>query len=162
MIAAQYSFSAGVQDLIVTPPYTLYCILWEGKNARLSWIDPEHSTALFEVWGYWSWDDALAAVKSLNTAQQVASKPYYTILHYKNNSLVIPSGRNIIQHLRELMLQDVPDDRLIIFVSISPQLTKMLSIVTRIYGLAHIFRKYRFVPTLDEAFALIRLDQESA
>jgi hypothetical protein len=145
----------------MTPPYTHHLILWEGTNARLAWINPEHSIALFEVWGPWSWDDAFAAVYALNAAQQVGAGPYFTIMHYMNNSAVLPSGRNVIQNLRELMLQDVPQDRLVIFVSQSALLTKFLSVVTQIYGLGHIFRKYRFVPTLDEAFALIRHDQES-
>jgi hypothetical protein len=136
-------------------------IIYEAHNVRITWYDEAHTIDVIETLASWTWKEAEYAIGLLCEAQNKVQHPVYTILRYLNNSSTLPKGGGIFSSLRTIIEYDVPHERLVILVGNNVTLNRFLAMTSNIYGLGRIVGKYRYVSTLEAAFALIERDKAS-
>jgi hypothetical protein len=134
-------------------------IIFEAHFARIIWYDAERTIDVIETLAPWTWKEAEHAIGLLCVAQRQVSHPVYTIVRYLNNSSALPKGGGIFSSLRTIIEYDVPHERLVILVGQNASISRFLSVTSNIYGLGQILSKYRYVTSVEAAFALIERDK---
>lgn len=124
-------------------------------NYRLAWCDSRQSILQMDVLSAWTWDDAYSAIGKMNEVVATVSHDVYSILHFHNRHLTIPRSGLSIPNIKVLLSKDHPNERLIILVNSNPMIEMLMRTASKIYFLNTAFAKYRFVPSLDQAFEQI-------
>lgn len=127
----------------------------ETNASQIYWHDAEQTIIIHLVTQSWDWETAYESIKMLNETVLQQDNDVYTIHHLQALSSFIPKGRNILTHFRRLVQFDPPNERLVILVAKSSIMTTFLKTVFQGASLSGIGSKYRFVETMDEAFAII-------
>ena len=134
----------------------------ETSASKIYWHDDEQTILVHLVIQAWDWETAYQSISMLNDAVLQQVSDVYTIHHLQGLSSLIPKGRNVLMHFRRLVQFDPPNERLVIVVAKSSIMTTFLKTVFEGALLSGIGSKYRFVGTMDEAFATIREHKSTA
>ncbi|MCU0480071.1 MAG: hypothetical protein MUE54_02535 [Anaerolineae bacterium] len=136
-------------------------VITETDVIRVSWYNPEKTIAILEIKKQWNWEDAYPSVAKLNEIVMSQPHPVYTIYYYRMaKAPLFPKGVNL-PNLRKLVEFDPPNEQLVIFVRSDRLLYNLIMILSKTYGLRHIFQKYRFLNTWSDALAEIQKHQAS-
>lgn len=119
-------------------------------SIRSRWLDAEKTLLLADVVGPWTWEQAFAITAEHNAVIRTLTHDVYIIILFHPGARMIPQGMELA-NLRDLLRQDHPNERLVVIAGGHTSLKKLMDMVSRIYRLANVFMKYRFVYTLDEA-----------
>lgn len=128
---------------------------------RIIWLNPEKSIIVFEIKMQWRLEDALVGVRLLNDTVMQAEHPVYTIYHYKIKGIsFFPRGVGL-SSLRRLVEIDPPNEQLVIFIRADGLIRNLIRVISKSYGLRHIFQKYHYVETWAEAISTIEKHQQA-
>lgn len=127
------------------------------ETYKIGWYDEEETILVMEVNGRWAWADAVNAILRMNEIVQQHSGTVYTVFHFTGPFFIPQPGS--IGSLRQLLALDNPNEPLIVLVNASMFITKLISVVSRAYGMERSLGKYHFTKTFPEALALIEQDK---
>lgn len=139
--------------------YYYHQLLAETPIFRVVWLDAAHTITMAHALQRWTWQDAHAAISTVNAAQNTVTHPVYTVLLFDSGTSQLPSSAGAITQLKRLMEYDLPHERLVIVVGQHYLLSHFITVTGRIHGLKHILRKYRTALTLADALDIITLDR---
>lgn len=123
-------------------------------TTHIYWYDETKSILIHEVLNHWTWTDAHESISIVNNTIRAHQEPVYTIHKFHPTSSVMPTG-SLLANLRRLMMDDPPNEQLVIVVGASTMVETFIKTVSQAYGLFGIVPKYRYVKTLPEALRLI-------
>lgn len=132
------------------------------KVYTVDWYDERKTICLItSLQSNWTWDDAIAVVEEQVTLTETVEHPVHVIFHFPQQ-INIPR-RGAFQTLPRLMENRAKNEDLGVFVGFHTLLSMLLTTAGKVYGLRNLVEKYRFVKTLDDAFAEIeRYERERA
>lgn len=131
-------------------------LIKEADNYRIYWYDVEKTIIVLEITRKWTWDEAVDALVFTNKiVAENQDRPMFPVLHFNPGLSMIPEGFSL-EKLRQLIKMNTPSEKLVLISSEENTVLRMIvTTVTRLYGLNHIFEKYRFTDTFEEALQLI-------
>lgn len=136
-------------------------VIAETDVTRVSWYDSQKTIAVLEIKQQWRWEDAYPSVSKLNEIVMAQPHPVYTIYYYQMaKTPLFPKGVHLA-NLRKLVEINPPNEQLVIFIRSDKLLYNLIMIVSKTYGLRHIFQKYRFLNAWQDALAEIQKHQSA-
>jgi len=146
----------------MSTPLAVSEVLKASDNLRLSWFDPHKSIIVVEIFGPWTWENAFEFVPLMNHIVERQPNNVYTVYYYQTRSTtLLPKGSGLT-NLHRLVEINPPNEKLVFFVRQDSLTRQFMSMVGKVYGMADMLRKYRFVATWQEAMQIIEMDKAQA
>ncbi len=129
-------------------------MIFETSATRLYWHDEEQTVLINEVFEAWTYEIAKEAVVAVNDTIRAHDKQISTLHLFNSSAMAVPKGMTV-SNIRNLMLEDPPNEELVIFVNAPLFLQVLIGTVSSVYRLRSLFPKYQYCKTIDEALDII-------
>jgi len=129
---------------------------------RVSWFDADRTIIVLEISSAWTWEEAFEILPLM--AQHIERQPHgvYTVFYYHVSSAnLLPRG-SALTNLRRLVEMSPPNERMVLYVRQDTLTRQLITLLSKVYGLASILRKHHFVATWEEALQRIEADKAQA
>jgi hypothetical protein len=141
---------------------TLHKTFYSTPAVQVGWYDADETIFLLEILQQWTWEELVAGIEAMNAVSRALDRPTYGIFVPHRFADAIPKGETMFRELGRLMTHDYAHEQLTFLVGTSDLARVVLRTTARAYNLGHVFAKYRFVASLDDALAEIEQHRGSA
>jgi hypothetical protein len=132
----------------MTPP------IYASDGISVTYYDSNQNIIWVQVKRAWTSDDMLYGFEAINRVHAASPVPTYTLIELLGDATLLPAGIRV-STVKYLFEMDFPAEQLCIFINQRLMIRTLLDSVSHLYGLHHIFAKYRFVETRADGLRLI-------
>lgn len=138
-------------------------VLHDDALYKLYWHDDEQRILVWEVKSAWTWPDAYAMVRHVNTILTPCANPKYNVVRLLGDATIIPgSNHERLSHIAKLIQMDNCGEDMVVYVGEIATVEFFIKLVAQVYRLFGRTSKYVFTPTFEEALELIIMHHVSA
>lgn len=130
-------------------------IIEKTDNYNLYWHDDARTIIVLNITQSWTWDQAHHVALAINHKIVESGNDVFTIFQFNRNVTMMPTGGSVFTNIKNLMMTDLEQEKLVFFVAGSNILRHFMNVLGTMSMFKSTFARYRFADSLEAALAEI-------